>query len=40
MWLRDRGPDVLIGADVAGLRILMAPVEVLDTFGDVLAGDR
>ncbi len=40
VWLRDRGSEVLIGADHASGRVLIAPIEVLDRFGDVLAGDR
>ena len=38
-WLRDRGPDVLIGLERSRPRILVGPVEVLDRFGDVLAGN-
>jgi hypothetical protein len=39
-WLRERGPHLLIGVDHEGPRILVAPAEVLDRFGDVLVGDR
>jgi hypothetical protein len=37
-WLRQRGRDVLVGLDPTGPVLLVAPVEVLDGLGDVLAG--
>jgi hypothetical protein len=39
VWLRRRQPEVLVGLDTIGPRLLVAPVEVLDRLGDVLAGD-
>lgn len=37
-WLRQRGRDVLVGLDAEGPVLLVAPADVLDRFGDVLAG--
>jgi len=39
-WLRRQGRDVLVGVDGRRARVLVAPVAVLDRFGDVLAGDE
>jgi hypothetical protein len=39
VWLRRRQPEVLVGLDIGGPRLLIAPVEVLDRLGDVLVGD-
>lgn len=39
VWLRRRQPEVLVGLEVEGPVLLVAPVEVLDRLGDVLAGD-
>ena len=38
VWLRERGQDVLVGLDRSGLSLVVAPVELLDRLGDVLAG--
>ena len=37
-WLRQRGRDVLVGLDREARMLLVAPVDVLDRFGDVLTG--
>lgn len=36
-WLRQRGRDVLVGLRAEEPQLLIAPVEVLDRLGDVLA---
>ena len=38
IWLRQRGRDVLVGLDHDQPGLLVAPAEVLDRLGDVLAG--
>jgi hypothetical protein len=38
VWLREHGRDLLVGIDHHGPALLVAPVEVLNRVGDVLAG--
>ena len=38
VWLRQRNRNVIVGLDHDGPTLLLAPVEVLDRLGDVLAG--
>ena len=40
VWLRHRSRDLLVGFDHERTVLLVAPIEVLDRFGEVLAGGR